>query len=161
MVLFVKQVAIAASQGHGQGYHNCSCKGDCLTKRCKCQKCRLLCNSHCHPRNEQCKIHWWHTVKHTLDNDLANACTHTHTHAHTHTDWNSFLEWNGILLALLHTVLTFVLRYYLNKFNMTTSLHLLVFVNPMCLWHWQILDTSCLLVLVLPVLRTDCFDHYR
>ena len=51
----VRETAIASSLGHGQGYAKCNCNGPCTSNRCKCRKDRLLCNSHCHPRNAKCK----------------------------------------------------------------------------------------------------------
>ena len=43
------------SVGDGQGYKRCLCAGTCLTKRCKCLKSGMICNSACHPKGIACK----------------------------------------------------------------------------------------------------------
>ena len=44
-----KEVSIRAeSIGGGQGCFLCNCTGNCKTKRCKCYKDNLKCNSRCH-----------------------------------------------------------------------------------------------------------------
>ncbi|XP_064098745.1 uncharacterized protein LOC135209944 [Macrobrachium nipponense] len=43
----LREVAIADSMGHGQGISNCSCTHSCRSRRCKCFKNEVLCNSRC------------------------------------------------------------------------------------------------------------------
>ena len=43
-----KAVTMASSFG-GQGYFKCSCKTNCITKNCKCEKAFKVCGSRCHP----------------------------------------------------------------------------------------------------------------
>ena len=44
----LRAAAKAESIGGGQGYLRCNCTGNCKTKRCKCFKENLKCNSRCH-----------------------------------------------------------------------------------------------------------------
>ena len=44
----LRAAARAESIGGGQGYFRCNCSGNCKTKRCKCFKENLKCNSRCH-----------------------------------------------------------------------------------------------------------------
>ena len=43
----LREVAIAESMGQGQGFAKCSCTKSCMTRRCKCLKNSVLCNSRC------------------------------------------------------------------------------------------------------------------
>ena len=42
------RTAVGKTSG-GQGYIKCSCKGNCSTHRCSCNKQNMKCNSKCHP----------------------------------------------------------------------------------------------------------------
>uniref|UniRef100_A0A2S2NJR4 KRAB-A domain-containing protein 2 n=1 Tax=Schizaphis graminum TaxID=13262 RepID=A0A2S2NJR4_SCHGA len=44
----LREIASQMSDGGGQGYKRCSCKGKCDTNRCKCKASSILCNSKCH-----------------------------------------------------------------------------------------------------------------
>ena len=44
----LRAAARAESVSGGQGYFRCNCTGDCKTKRCKCFKAQVKCNSKCH-----------------------------------------------------------------------------------------------------------------
>ena len=44
----LRAAAKAESIGEGQGYLRCNCTGNCKTKRCKCFKENLKCNSRFH-----------------------------------------------------------------------------------------------------------------
>ena len=46
----LRTAAKQESMGGGQGYFKCNCTGNCQTKRCKCFKANLKCNSRCHNR---------------------------------------------------------------------------------------------------------------
>ena len=48
----LRTAARQESIGGGQGYFRCNCTGNCITKRCKCFKADLKCNSRCH--NQRC-----------------------------------------------------------------------------------------------------------
>lgn len=48
-VYSLRELVRLGSVGTGQGYRRCSCRGDCDSKRCKCQKDEMICNSACHP----------------------------------------------------------------------------------------------------------------
>ena len=53
----IRAIARAPSHAGGQGFQRCSCKGDCLTPRCKCFRLGLVCNSRYHPKNSGCCNH--------------------------------------------------------------------------------------------------------
>ena len=44
----LRTAARQESIGGGQGVFKCNCTGNCITKRCKCYKAGLKCNSRCH-----------------------------------------------------------------------------------------------------------------
>ena len=44
----LRSAARQESISGGQGYFRCNCTGNCQTKRCKCFKAELKCNSRCH-----------------------------------------------------------------------------------------------------------------
>ena len=44
-------VAAAQSLGTGQGFKKCSCKTQCINKKCFCFRNNVLCNSKCHFSN--------------------------------------------------------------------------------------------------------------
>ena len=44
----LRAAARSESVTGGQGYARCNCTGDCKTKRCKCFKSQVSCNSKCH-----------------------------------------------------------------------------------------------------------------
>ena len=50
----LRAAARAESIGGGQGYFRCNCTGNCKTKRCKCYKDNLKCNSRCHNQRSCC-----------------------------------------------------------------------------------------------------------
>ena len=50
----LRAAARAESIGGGQGYFLCNCTGNCKTKRCKCYKDNLKCNSRCHNQRSCC-----------------------------------------------------------------------------------------------------------
>ena len=56
--LSVREMARLCSNGTGQGYIKCSCKGAC-DKNCKCKKSNQVCNSRCHGKkaNAKCTNH--------------------------------------------------------------------------------------------------------
>jgi len=56
--LSVREMARLCSNGTGQGYIKCSCKGTC-DKNCKCKKSNQVCNSRCHGKkaNAKCSNH--------------------------------------------------------------------------------------------------------
>ena len=44
----VREAARLQSRNGGQGVFKCICTTKCLTKKCKCKKANITCNSHCH-----------------------------------------------------------------------------------------------------------------
>ena len=56
----VREAARLHSNTGGQGFFKCSCQTKCETKKCKCRKDGVRCNSRCH-KNRSCRNH---------DNDL-------------------------------------------------------------------------------------------
>ncbi|CAI6351311.1 unnamed protein product [Macrosiphum euphorbiae] len=44
----LREIASQMSDGGGQGFKRCSCKGKCDTNRCKCKASSIFCNSKCH-----------------------------------------------------------------------------------------------------------------
>ena len=44
----LRAAAKAESISGGQGFSRCQCTGNCKTKRCKCFKSNVKCNSKCH-----------------------------------------------------------------------------------------------------------------
>ena len=50
----LRAAARAESIGGCQGYFRCNCSGNCKTKRCKCFKDNLKCNSRCHNQRSCC-----------------------------------------------------------------------------------------------------------
>jgi hypothetical protein len=47
--------AARLQSGSLAGDVTCSCKGSCLTGRCRCRKENVPCGSGCHPKNSVCK----------------------------------------------------------------------------------------------------------
>lgn len=45
----LRQMVKLISTFGGQGYLRCACTAQCKTKRCKCKKGSVMCNSRCHP----------------------------------------------------------------------------------------------------------------
>ena len=52
----VREAARLHSNTGGQGFFKCSCQTKCETKRCKCNKDGVRCNSRCH-KNRSCHNH--------------------------------------------------------------------------------------------------------
>lgn len=50
----LRSVATAQSLGTGQGFKKCSCKTQCVNKKCFCFRNNVLCNSKCHFSNPCC-----------------------------------------------------------------------------------------------------------
>ena len=54
--LSVGEADIAKSHGTGQGFRQCSCRGDCTMTRCRHRENTMKCSSFCPPRNANCKM---------------------------------------------------------------------------------------------------------
>jgi hypothetical protein len=46
---------VEAARLQSAAHITCSCKGSCLTTRCKCRKENIPCGSKCHPKSNSCK----------------------------------------------------------------------------------------------------------
>ena len=50
----LRSVATAQSLGTGKGFKKCSCKTQCVNKKCFCFRNNVFCNSKCHFSNPCC-----------------------------------------------------------------------------------------------------------